>query len=223
MLFDQVNKQAGIIDKLKTGESKWTDPGLKRVFSQFNQLVDKGYILEGKGSAGIGYDQAVLAFQQEKAAMWVMGSWSLDKFPADFKTFNIGVMPLPVNDTGTPLIVPQTVDQILSGVSWSKHQDAVKKFLEFAASQEAGSLQSTEQKVISTVKGAASEFSPWAKLWNPLFEQATSMTGELDHLTAGALGEVTTQLQNLLVAGKTVDQVADAVQKVQEKDNQSSQ
>ena len=211
--------QPGTLAKLATGEAKWTDPAFLGPYQSMTELVAKDYFLNGKGSVGITYDQAVLAFQQGKAAMWLMGSWALDKFAADFKDFRVGVFPYPVNDAGKQPLVPQVTDAILSGVAWSKHQDAVKKFIAFSASAESGSLQAKEQKIVSTVKGASADFHPLAKEWLPLFDLAVPEPTAI--LTPSISTESSAQMQKLLLGGKAED-VAAAIQTAQDKDNKSA-
>jgi len=212
-------EQPGTLNQLKTGEAKWTNPEFLNAYKQMEDLAAKGYFLNGKGSVGMTYDQAVLAFQQGKAAMWLMGSWALDKFAVDFKDFKVGVFPFPTNDASKQPLVPQVTDAILSGVAWSKHQDAVKKFIEFSASVESGSLQAKEQKIVSTVKGAEAEFHPLANEWLPWFEAAVPEPTSM--LSLAVATEASAQMQKLLLGGKAEEVVA-ALQTVQEKDNQSA-
>jgi raffinose/stachyose/melibiose transport system substrate-binding protein len=213
-------EQSGILEKLKTGEAKWTDPEFTNGYKQMEQLVSKGYFLNGNGAVGITYDQAVLAFQQGKAAMWIMGSWALDKFADDFKDINVGVFPYPTNDAGKQPLVPQVTDSLLSGIAWSKHQDAVQKFIEFSASVESGSLQAADQKIVSTVKGATADFHPLAKEWLPLFDVAKPEPTAL--ISTAAVNEAGAQMQKLLIGGKAEEVVA-TLQKIQENDNKSAQ
>ncbi|BBI35733.1 ABC transporter substrate-binding protein [Cohnella abietis] len=212
-------EQSALITKLKTGEAKWTDPEFTNAYKQVEELVNKGYFLNGKGAVGITYDQAVLALQQGKAAMWIMGSWAIDKFEADFKDINVGVFPYPTNDASKQTVVPQVSDALLSGIAWSKHQDAVKKFIEFSASVESGSLQASEQKIVSTVKGAAADFHPLAKEWLPLFDIAKPEATPI--LSTAVVIEAGSQIQKLLLGGKAVDVVA-TLQTAQEKENKSA-
>jgi len=216
---DLERKQPGELNKLKTGEAKWTNAEFLNAYKQMEDLVTKEYFLNGKGSVGITYDQAVLALQQGKAAMWLMGSWALDKFAADFKDFKVGVFPFPTNDATEQPLVPQVTDAILSGVAWSKHQDAVKKFIEFSASVESGSLQAKEQKIVSTVKGATADFHPLANEWLPWFEVAVPEPTSM--LSPAVATEASAQMQKLLLGGKAEEVVA-ALQTVQDKDNQSA-
>jgi len=209
----------GMLAKLKTGELEWTNPEFLSAYKQMEQLVDNGYFLNGKGALGIAYDQAVQALQQGKAAMWIMGSWALDKFAVDFNSFPVGVFPFPVNDAGKQPVVPQVTDVILSGVSWSKHQDAVKKFIAFSATVETASLQATDQKMVSTVIGASADFHPIAKEWLPLFDSAKPDPSSL--LSTAVANEAGSQMQKMLLGGKA-EEITAAIQGVQDKDNKGA-
>jgi raffinose/stachyose/melibiose transport system substrate-binding protein len=211
------SQNPGTMKKLTTGEVKWTDPQMVSTLSKIEELSKKGYIL--KGALGTSYDQAVQAFQAGQAAMWLMGDWALDKFAADFNKFNVGAMAAPFMDEGQKFQTPLVTDIVLSGISWSKHQDAVKKFLEFAAQPENAKLQSTDQKIFSTVKDGTADFHPLAKEWVPLYDTGTpDVSGQM---TAGVSAEIISQMQGILT-GKTAATAATALQKVQETDNKTA-
>ena len=209
----------GFFGKMKSGESKWTDPKLLDVYNKIGVLNKNGYFL--KGSTGTSYDQAVAAFQKGQAAMWIMGNWALDKFPEDFKQFKVGAFAFPFNKSGEKLSAPIVSDGVLSGIAWTKHPEEVKKFLEFAALPEIAQIQSKEQKIFSTVKGGTAEFHPLAKEWLPLFDIGVSDSTTL--YTKGVYNEIGNQIQKMLVEPSwSGDKVVDELQKTQEKDNASA-
>ncbi|KGE18797.1 ABC transporter substrate-binding protein [Paenibacillus wynnii] len=207
----------GTFDKLSKGEAKWADAGYSELFSIPLELAKKGYLLEGTGGAG--YDQGVQAFQSKQAAMWLMGSWALDKFPNDFKDFEVGVFPIPFNKKGEELKVPIVSDNVLSGIEWTKHPNEVKKFLEFMAQPENAKIVSMEQKIFSTVKDGTVDFHPMAPLWNPLFK--LGVPDMVTKLTPGVYNELSSQLQMLLLGEGQPSDSAQALQKAQDTDNKT--
>jgi raffinose/stachyose/melibiose transport system substrate-binding protein len=210
----------GTASKLKTGDVKWADPQLMDVFKAWYTLNENKYFLDG--ALGLGYDQALQAFQNGQAAMWIMGNWSIRELPADFDKFELGVFPAPFNQDGQELRVSIVSDNVIAGISWSKHQDAVKKFLEFNAQPEAGQLISENLMQFSTVKGVSSDFNPLAKLWEPLNEIGIP---DAYALLSGSLvgGELASELQKVMFENNklTPEQFAEDLQKVQNRDNDS--
>jgi len=143
-----------VFDKLASGEKKWTDPEFAAFFDPLIELVDKGYFLEN--SVGLGNDQVVQVFKEGKAAMYPMGTWALEDFPAEFDGFEVGAFAVPVNQGSEPLVVNLVSDNIFTGISWSKHQEEIKLFLAFISEPENALLWSEETKSAVTVKGGTS-------------------------------------------------------------------
>jgi raffinose/stachyose/melibiose transport system substrate-binding protein len=148
------HKDPQIFEKLASGEKKWTDPEVANFYDPLIELVDKGYFLEN--SVGLGNAQVVQVFKEGKAAMYPMGSWALDEFPAEFKDFEVGAFPIPLNKGGEPLVVNLISDNIFTGISWSKHQEEIKLFMEFIAQPENAKLWSDDTKAAVTVVGGTS-------------------------------------------------------------------
>ncbi|OXS56918.1 hypothetical protein B1A99_18835 [Cohnella sp. CIP 111063] len=148
------NKDPLVFEKLASGEKKWTDPEFADFFGPLSELVDKGYFLEN--SVGLGNAQVVQVFKEGKAAMYPMGSWALDEFPADFKEFEVGAFPIPLNKAGEPLVVNLISDNIFTGISWSKHPEEVKLFMDFIAQPDTAKLWSEDTKSAVTVVGGTS-------------------------------------------------------------------
>lgn len=148
------NDNPQIFDLLASGEKKWTDPEFANFFDPLIELADKGYFLEN--SVGLGNDQVKQVFKEGKAAMYPMGTWSLEDFPEDFKEFEVGAFAVPLNKTGEPLIVNLVSDNIFTAVKWTKHPEEVKLFMSFISDPENARLWSEDTKSAVTVKGGTS-------------------------------------------------------------------
>ncbi|WP_059050317.1 ABC transporter substrate-binding protein [Paenibacillus senegalimassiliensis] len=159
-----------VFAQLADGEKKWTDPEFATFFDGMKELVDKGYLLEN--SVGLSYDQVAQVFKEGKAAMWPMGEWGYsENFDASFDSFEIGAFPIPVNRGDQPLVTNLVSDNLLVGVSWSKHQEEIKLFMEFVARQDMAQIWSEETKQAVTVKGGTSgTYSPLAPALQPLID-----------------------------------------------------
>ncbi|TYP68928.1 ABC transporter substrate-binding protein [Paenibacillus methanolicus] len=64
--------------KLRTGETKWTDPGFVKSFEAFAQLVDKKFFTDG--SLGLPYAVQGTQFLRGDAAMVFTGTWDANRF-----------------------------------------------------------------------------------------------------------------------------------------------
>ncbi|WP_254450260.1 ABC transporter substrate-binding protein [Cohnella herbarum] len=148
------NKDPQTFDKLASGEKKWTDPEFANFFDPIIELTNKDYFLEN--SVGLGNDQVVQVFKEGKAAMYPMGTWSLDSFTADSQKFEVGAFSIPLNKGSEPHVVNLVSDNIFTGISWSKHPEEVKLFLSFISDPEIAKIWSEETKAAVTVKGGTS-------------------------------------------------------------------
>ncbi|WP_042203519.1 ABC transporter substrate-binding protein [Paenibacillus camerounensis] len=174
-----------VFAQVASGEKKWTDPEFSTYFDGMKELADKGYLLEN--SVGLSYDQVAQVFKEGKAAMWPMGEWGYsENFDADFSAFELGAFPIPVNRGDQPLVTSLVSDNLLVGVSWSKHQEEIKLFMEFVADPEIAKIWSDETKQAVTVKGGTSEtYSPLASSLQPLVDASEaqifpSMTSSIE-------------------------------------------
>ncbi|WP_342564581.1 extracellular solute-binding protein [Paenibacillus sp. FSL R7-0345] len=174
-----------VFAQLASGDKKWTDPEFSTYFDGMKELADKGYLLEN--SVGLSYDQVAQVFKEGKAAMWPMGEWGYsENFDADFSAFELGAFPIPVNRGDQPLVTNLVSDNLLVGVSWSKHQEEIKLFMDFVADPEIAKIWSDETKQAVTVKGGTSEtYSPLASSLQPLVDASEaqifpSMTSSIE-------------------------------------------
>ncbi|WP_391572794.1 ABC transporter substrate-binding protein [Cohnella sp.] len=210
------HKDPLVFEKLASGEKKWTDPEFADFFGPLSELADKGYFLEN--SVGLGNAQVVQVFKEGKAAMYPMGSWALDEFPADFKEFEVGAFPIPLNKAGEPLVVNLISDNIFTGISWSKHPEEVKLFMDFIAWPETAKLWSDDTKSAVTVVGGTSP------TYHPIAEELTksiesNISTIFPSLTPSMEPAYFPMLQQILLKQKPdLAKLMEEMQKAQEKD-----
>jgi raffinose/stachyose/melibiose transport system substrate-binding protein len=201
--------------KAAKGEVKWTDKGSVDALNKIKTLVDKGYILEG--ALGTGYDQAYQAFYQGKAAMTVNGAWSIDLIINTPPSFEVGAFVPPGNDKGQPLKVAFIPGNVISIASASKNKEASQTFLNFLSQPENASLFATTIKQFSSAKGASADFHPATKIVQPIFNSEKTQMFHAE-VSAQAKSVVGKELQKLIAGESTPAQVAEEVQKAQQKD-----
>ena len=87
--------------KLTSGEIKYTDPRVKKVFDHWAELVKPGYFVQN--AAALDWQDAVPLFAQGKAAMYLMGNFAVDVMKnAGLKEDQIGFIKFPTIDPEHP-------------------------------------------------------------------------------------------------------------------------
>jgi raffinose/stachyose/melibiose transport system substrate-binding protein len=210
-----LSQEPNWLAKAAKGEVKWTDEGSLDALNKIKTLVDKGYILEG--ALGTGYDQAYQAFYQEKAAMTVNGAWSIDLIINTPPSFEVGAFVPPGNDPGQDSKVAFIPGNVISIASASKNKEAAGTFLNFLSQPENASIFATTIKQFSSAKGATADFHPATKIVQPIFDNEKTQMFHAE-VSAQARSVVGKELQKLIAGESTPEQVAEAVQKAQEKD-----
>jgi len=122
---------------LTSGKIPYTDPRVKAVFDKWAELVKPGYFLENH--AAIDWQDAVPAFVQGKAAMYLMGNFAVATFKqGGLKEEQIGFLQFPTITAGLPAAEDAPTDTVHIPAKAKNKEDA-RKFLAFIASPAAQS------------------------------------------------------------------------------------
>ncbi|MEI6573543.1 MAG: extracellular solute-binding protein [Alphaproteobacteria bacterium] len=117
---------------LTSGKVPYTDPRVKAVFDKWAELVKPGYFLENH--AAIDWQDAVPAFVQGKAAMYLMGNFAVAAFKSGgLKDDQIGFLQFPSITAGLPMAEDAPTDTVHIPAK-AKNKDDARKFLAFIAS-----------------------------------------------------------------------------------------
>jgi raffinose/stachyose/melibiose transport system substrate-binding protein len=215
---DLLSKDPGWIEKLKSGEVKWTDPDSLKAIQKFESWVDKGYILDG--SLSLDDTQAYQAFYQGKAAMLPNGTWSIDKIATAEPDFAVDAFAY-VSDAGTDNKAQYCPGAIWSVAAESANTEAAGAVLNWISQPENAQIYTNAAKQFGTVSGLTTDFHPAAQKLTPIYEMEKTPMFHA-YLTANAKTEVFTQFQKLIAkseTGVTVEGIAAAVQAAQDIDN----
>jgi ABC-type glycerol-3-phosphate transport system substrate-binding protein len=137
------------VTQRKTGNARFSDADMASAFGKFKWLVDNGAI--DKADLGTAYADANIAFINQKAAMYFMGSWFLAQAGNEAK-FNIGVFLFPRDDG--KLIVPFSVGGGIHMSAKTAHPQEVQAFAQAVALSPAFMRDIIEKDgAISMVKG----------------------------------------------------------------------
>ncbi|WP_069999354.1 ABC transporter substrate-binding protein [Cellulosilyticum sp. I15G10I2] len=214
---DLLSNNTEWLNKLTTGEAKWTDEASIKAIKKFEEWVDKGYILDG--SLSLDDTQAYQAFSQGKAAMIPNGAWSIDKFAEAEPPFEVGAFAY-VSNEGTANKAPYVNGTIMTVAAQSKNAKSASTFLNWISQPENAQLWCNEAKQFGTVKGVTSDFHPTAKLVAPIYAlPKTPMFHAF--LSPNAKKVVYIEFQKLIEkaeTGATAESVAAAIQLEQDKD-----
>lgn len=215
---DLLSKDPAWLDKIKTGEVKWTDEDSVKAIQKFESWVDKGYILDG--SLSLDDTQAYQAFYQEKAAMLPNGTWSIDKIATAEPDFTVDAFTY-VSDAGTENKAQYCPGAIWSVAAESSNAEAAAALLDWISQPENAKVYTNAAKQFGTVSGLTADFHPAAQKLSPIYEMDKTPMFHA-YLTANAKTEVFTQFQKLLAkseTGITVQEIAETIQAAQEIDN----
>lgn len=205
---------------LKSGALKWNEGYLLERFKRMQDLMTHpGYYIPTP--AGISYDQAFILFAQEKALMWVMGSWATEVMTGSGVTpaFEIGSFAPPCNDASSvPGALQMGTDSRLFSIfKSSKNIENAKKFFEFMTRKDVASAFASKTKAISTIAGVENKTLPaYNDFMNNMATRQTIILMTYPP-TVSSVREST--YQALGMGTKTYKQVADEWQTAQEKDN----
>lgn len=142
-----------VLQKLESGEIKWSDAGVKSAYSDLQKMAQNNFFMNGV--TGTSYEASIALFTQGKAAMLNTGSWSVGGVLESNDAFRMGFFIIPNSRNQYYLI--QDVGQSLAINAKSKKQEAAMKYLEFLSSPEAAKIYSDATLQTSTVKGVKAE------------------------------------------------------------------
>lgn len=143
--------------QLNAGEATFAE-GWKEMNASWFSLDEKGYLTEK--STGISLDQAQQAFATGKAAMYIDGNWSLPGIQAANPDLKVGMMPMPSNGAGEPVVASAAVGTTFAINKNTKVADAAKRYLEFWAQTENQQAWAKSQQAFMTIKGETGEVNP---------------------------------------------------------------
>jgi raffinose/stachyose/melibiose transport system substrate-binding protein len=205
---------------LKTGALKWNEGYLLERFKRMQDLMTHpGYYIPTP--AGISYDQAFMLFAQEKALMWVMGSWATEVMTGSGvkPSFEIGAFAPPTNDATASAGALQmgTDSRMFSIFKSSKNIPNAKKFFDFMTRKDVATAFAEKTMAISTIAGVENKNLPAYKDF--MENVASRKTVPFMTYPPSVSSVRENSYQALGMGTKTYKQVADEWQAAQEKDN----
>jgi raffinose/stachyose/melibiose transport system substrate-binding protein len=197
---------AQFAEDLKAG--KTTIKGNKQ-FEEWLNLVDLIFNNAQKKKLTTDYATQVAEFAAGKAAMMQQGNWTqpdIDKVNPDL---NLGVLPLPINDSEGHVFVGVPSNWIVN--SKSEHPEEAKAFLNWLVSSETGKTFLTKDfkfmPALTSIKATEEEIGPIAA---SIQEQASTALGwQWDRYPDGTIQGFGAAMQEYLGAQINRDQLLD--------------
>ncbi|GGG52313.1 extracellular solute-binding protein [Paenibacillus radicis (ex Gao et al. 2016)] len=214
------------INKLVTGEAKWTDENFVKGFASYAELVNKDYFT--KGALGLAYADQGAQFLSGKAAMVFTGTWDANRFSGE----EAGDLKGQIGYFGFPSIAGGAGDQTSinasysNGFGFSANLDAdkvaaVKKFIANFYTEEVQKRTLVEDKLLPSMKlSDLSGVDPLTTEILTVMANASSSWKAYDAIVQPAVGaEVNVGIQELIGKVTTPEKVAAKIQAAQEKAN----
>ncbi|WP_373232359.1 ABC transporter substrate-binding protein [Cohnella sp.] len=181
--------------KASFSNSPWTE-----MLEDYAGLEKKGYFNEG--FLGTTYDQMVQMLATGKAAMMVMGNWSLGPIQLTNPNANIGMFPLPYGDPDKPNWVSSGVSIGIGASSATPYPEDVKKYLAYWSRPDIYTLFLEKTKSFSVYKDVTPELDP-AQAEIELAFQAGTYPFLDQNWPSGVQDTLFQVLQNLMAGGGT--------------------
>jgi len=140
------------VDGILTGEEDFTSPQFVDSVEAVGDLMP--YLPEDP--AGVAYTDTQVMFTQEKAAMFIGGSWEAGYFSSTNPELDFGTFPMPPRGSEEAL-VPWFTDGSYGVNAQGSNTDEAQQLVEWMASEEYGQLFVDELKQISPVPGVEFE------------------------------------------------------------------
>ncbi|MFD0694355.1 extracellular solute-binding protein [Paenibacillus sp. GCM10027628] len=219
-----------IVTGLPAGTRKWNEPEAVAAFAKYDDWEKKGYFT--KGELGMEYPEMLNQFLTGKAGMMFDGSWrsSVFKDQAQAKdlTNKVGYVTMPAVPNGKG-DQTQVNGNYSNGYGFSSdlndnEKKAVKAFIKNMYNEEIQLRGLLEDNLLPSMKLSNDSI---AKVQDPIVKEVMDIIqksgGAFSHfdstIQSDVYKETEAQLQKLIAGKATPQQVADALQKVQEAAN----
>ena len=161
----------GFDAEMYAGKASFSNSPWQNMLEDYAGLEKRGYFNEG--FLGTTYDQMVQMLATGKAAMMVMGNWSLSPIQLTNPSADIGMFPLPYGDTGKPVWVSSGVSIGIGASSSTPYPEEVRKYLAFWGRPDINTMFLENTKSFSVYKDVKPVLDPALAEIEPAFQAGT--------------------------------------------------
>ncbi|MFX3632588.1 MAG: extracellular solute-binding protein [Candidatus Pristimantibacillus sp.] len=214
------------INKVVTGEAKWTDENFVKGFASYAEIVNNDFFT--KGALGLAYADQGAQLLSGKAAMVFTGTWDANRFSGE----EAGDLAGQIGYFGFPSITGGAGDQTSinasysNGFGFSANLDAdklaaVKKFIANFYTEEVQKRTLVEDKLLPSMKlSDLSGVDPLTTEILTVMSAASTSWKAYDAIVQPAVGaEINVGIQELIGKVSTPEKVAAKIQAAQDKAN----
>ncbi|WP_141505801.1 ABC transporter substrate-binding protein [Paenibacillus luteus] len=207
---------AEILAKIDVNQAKFTDWSARKTGLQFlKDVTSKG--LTNKDVLSDTYDNAQKALATGEAGMYIMATWVMtdiaSKFPDQTADIGAFIMPYQGADADKSYIFAPNAVFVVKG----KNEEAAQKFVNFFESLEAQNIFFGKDGGIPAIKGVTVTSLTPAELEAKAFLDAGRASGDGFSMKYDINAAFPAYLQDIIIGGKTPEQVLEAQQKDYEK------
>ncbi|REC93859.1 ABC transporter substrate-binding protein [Kushneria indalinina] len=211
--FDYINLRLNGYDfhmQLTRGEADYTDPRVKNVFDHWAELVKPGFY--NQNHAALEWQDAVPLFAQGEAAMYLMGSFTVEVMKsAGLEEAQIGLMRFPTIDRDVADAVEAPTEMFATPAN-APNPDSARKFLAYVARPD---VQAEMNRIAGTLpanRHASVDDSPLTRQATALLSGVESVSQFYDRDVPPRMAKVGMQgFQEFMVRP---DQQADILQRL---------
>ncbi|WP_044022607.1 ABC transporter substrate-binding protein [Bacillus sp. SG-1] len=146
------NAPEGVFGELMNGETELTEDWWVKTLTQFQELMDKGYI--GEDALGMKHEGAIAQVAQEEAAMLASGSYAMANVKELNPDIELGLLaPITVSADEAQYEGIHTTTFMLAVNSMSQNKEEAKKFIDFLSQPENAEFYANETGQFLTIPG----------------------------------------------------------------------
>lgn len=146
------NAPEGVFGELMNGETELTEDWWVKTLTQFQELMDKGYI--GEDALGMKHEGAIAQVAQEEAAMLASGSYAMANVKELNPDIELGLLaPITVSAGEAEYEGIHTTTFMLAVNSMSQNKEEAKKFIDFLSQPENAEFYANETGQFLTIPG----------------------------------------------------------------------
>lgn len=216
VFFDYLNLRANGLDehlKLLSGETKFSEPKILKVFDLWKQMIDAGCFLEDHASYT--WNDAAAFMYKGEAAMTLMGSFLTQGIPADLVDV-VDVATFPAIDSTIPVYEDAPIESVLIPARASNIEDA-KKLLAFIATPEIQARLAGAVGLIPTHRDAAVKDDKYMKAGQQFLANAKGVAQFFDRDTDPDFAlKVMDQFQRFMLNPDQLDDIVSRLDAAQE-------
>lgn len=199
------------IEKINSGEIKWTDPKVEEIFKDINNFIEQEYI--DKDMLKISHLQALQHFINGRAAMMIADDSSIkiaEQYMPNIEDFGI----FPISNENGSVVLGNDADGLTGIFSRTYKKQEADLFLEYISNNDIGNRFYKFSKIVPPLKGIVIEQSSHEQLWMPLRAKRI-VSAEITEMEYEMLKLLNASIKQIFSGEKSYKQICEELQNKQ--------